>query len=86
MSGNSVRGCILAVRNLPKGSPEAALVLANMWLRGGQATREQIYKDADEWEAKHGAPTWEKLLAWAEGMEMEANLADPIVKSTVYGR
>lgn len=56
-------------------TPEAALMLCLLLLRGGNTSRGVIYDDYDEWVQQHGEPTWPKVEAWAVESEMEAVIA-----------
>jgi hypothetical protein len=63
-----------------------ALVMAHVWLRGGERSMArfvQAGEDAKKWIARHGWPTREKLLAWADELGVEAEIPEPLVRMNV---
>jgi hypothetical protein len=66
-------------------SPYASLMYAMFWLRGGCAHKSKIFRDLDEWKVRHGEPTWDNIIEWADQCVMEAEIAEPIVRRTALG-
>jgi hypothetical protein len=80
----TLKGDLQALRD--RGiSPCASLMYAMLWLRGGCANKSKIFQDLDEWKARYGEYNWDNIMAWADEVIMEAEIAEPIVRRTELG-
>lgn len=67
-------------------SADAGLIYALFWLRGGRAHKSKIFRDADEWAARYGVATWDRVLTWVDDLAMDAAIAEPIVRRIALGK
>jgi hypothetical protein len=61
-------------------TPQSALLIGLMILRGGRASKEDLYGDVDAWEAEHGEMTIEKIREWAATLDIECGLVEPALE------
>jgi hypothetical protein len=50
---------------------EMALMMALLGLRSNNASEAELTEDFDDWKQTYGEVTWDKLLAWADGLSEE---------------
>ena len=80
---NGCEACIEIVRRCGR-SPQAGILLALLWLRGGVATMDQMFIDFSDWRREHGEPTWEFAMTWAATQDIESNIVKPLVELNSY--
>jgi hypothetical protein len=76
---NAVQRVIASVRR-DGGSPGAQLTMGLILLRGGSVSEPDLIADIHDWYAEYGTPTEAALDGWADGLGVESDLAETMMR------